>query len=224
MLWICLGRRRFRRCSHWKTPFRTSRVQWRGDAPPAGDRRPRPDDRDVATGTSRSSTTSRAAAAGIRARSAKNGTRAAPQVRPQCDEAAEALGQEETLPDLVVLDLHFALRRRSSCLGTRTASIWRRSAAPRASTSSSSCARTIPPCRWCCSPPPTASIERPQHPLVHFCENEVVDSRTLAAEVSRALALQHAAQEGPVFWGRFGGNGRACAARSRSWPEARCRC
>ncbi|HEY4770490.1 MAG TPA: hypothetical protein VIH51_07675, partial [Myxococcales bacterium] len=25
------------------------------------------------------------------------------------DEAAEALGQEETLPDLVVLDLHFAL-------------------------------------------------------------------------------------------------------------------
>jgi two-component system nitrogen regulation response regulator GlnG len=37
---------------------------------------------------------------------------------------------------------------------------------------------------------------------VHFCENEVVDSRTLAAEISRAMALQHAAQEGPVFWGR----------------------
>jgi two-component system nitrogen regulation response regulator GlnG len=30
----------------------------------------------------------------------------------------------------------------------------------------------------------------------------VVDSRTLAAEISRALTLQHAAQEGPVFWGR----------------------
>src|SRR5712664_3361779 len=46
-LWICHGRRRFRRCSRWKTLFRTSRVPWRGDAPAAGDRRPRPDDRDV---------------------------------------------------------------------------------------------------------------------------------------------------------------------------------
>ena len=44
--------------------------------------------------------------------------------------------------------------------------------------------------------------ERPRHPLVHFCEHEVVDSRTLAAEISRALALQQAAQEGPVFWGQ----------------------
>jgi two-component system nitrogen regulation response regulator GlnG len=42
----------------------------------------------------------------------------------------------------------------------------------------------------------------PQDPLVHFCENEVVDSRTLAAEISRALTLHHEAQEGPVFWGR----------------------
>src|SRR6266436_1854875 len=47
MLWICLGLRRSWRCSHWKTLFRTSRVRRRGDAPAAGDRRPRPDDRDV---------------------------------------------------------------------------------------------------------------------------------------------------------------------------------
>src|SRR5207253_3263601 len=44
----------------------------------------------------------------------------------------------------------------------------------------------------------------PQDPLVPFCENYVVDSRTLAAEISRALTLHHAAQEGPVFWGRSG--------------------
>jgi two-component system nitrogen regulation response regulator GlnG len=37
---------------------------------------------------------------------------------------------------------------------------------------------------------------------VHFCENEIVDSRSLAAEISRALALEHAAQEGELFWGR----------------------
>ena len=44
--------------------------------------------------------------------------------------------------------------------------------------------------------------ERPDDPLVYLCENEVVDSRSLAAEISRALALSHTAQEGPVFWGR----------------------
>src|SRR5207302_1256436 len=37
--------------------------------------------------------------------------------------------------------------------------------------------------------------------LGRVCENEVVDSRTLAAEIARALTLQHEAQEGPVFWG-----------------------
>src|SRR5439155_1360437 len=47
-----------------------------------------------------------------------------------------------------------------------------------------------------------ADFEKPQGPLVYFCENEVVDSRTLAAEITRALDLQHASQEGPVFWGR----------------------
>jgi DNA-binding NtrC family response regulator len=45
-------------------------------------------------------------------------------------------------------------------------------------------------------------LERPDDPLVYLCENEVVDSRSLAAEISRALALHHSAQEGPIFWGR----------------------
>ena len=44
--------------------------------------------------------------------------------------------------------------------------------------------------------------ERPADPLVYLCENEVVDSRSLAAEIARALALGHRAQEGPIFWGR----------------------
>src|SRR5438094_169566 len=63
------------------------------------------------------------------------------------------------------------------------------------------CGRSIP-CQVC---------EEPQGPLVYFCENEVVDSRTLAAEITRALDLQHASQEGPVFWGR----GAAMAALRR---------
>src|SRR5204863_5677391 len=44
--------------------------------------------------------------------------------------------------------------------------------------------------------------ERPVDPLVYFCQNEVVDSRSLAAEVTHALALHQDLQEGPVFWGR----------------------
>jgi DNA-binding NtrC family response regulator len=44
--------------------------------------------------------------------------------------------------------------------------------------------------------------ERPADPLVYLCENEVVDSRSLAAEISRALAVHHTGQEGGIFWGR----------------------
>ena len=48
----------------------------------------------------------------------------------------------------------------------------------------------------------TCGAERPADPLVYLCENEVVDSRSLAAEISRALALHHTGQEGGIFWGR----------------------
>src|ERR1700730_4300864 len=92
MLWICLGRRRFRRCSRWKTLFRTSRVPWRGDAPAAGDRRPRPDDRDVppAPPAVRLRHTLRAAASvpGLR----RTGQGLHPQVRAQRRRGGRGLG------------------------------------------------------------------------------------------------------------------------------------
>ena len=66
--------------------------------------------------------------------------------------------------------------------------------------------------------------ERPADPLVYLCENEVVDSRSLAAEISRALALHHTAQEG----GRSSGDARrrwpSCAASWTRWRARRCRC
>src|SRR5438270_734529 len=118
-------------------------------------------------------------------------------------EAAQALGREGTLPDLVVLDLHFALpanrllpeekddlkleqvRRKQ---GLFILERLRRDYP------------TLPVVMLTTTEGDPALL--PQDPLVHFCENEVVDSRTLASEISRALTLHHAAQEGPVFWGR----------------------
>jgi len=118
-------------------------------------------------------------------------------------EAAEALNREGALPDLVVLDLHFAVpaerllpedkrdlkleqvRRKQ---GLFILERLRRDYP------------TLPVVMLTTTEGDPATL--PQDPLVHFCENEVVDSRTLAAEISRALRLQHAAQEGPVFWGR----------------------
>ena len=43
---------------------------------------------------------------------------------------------------------------------------------------------------------------RPADPLVYFCENEVVDSRSLSAEITRALALGEKEREEGVFWGK----------------------
>ena len=118
-------------------------------------------------------------------------------------EAAQALSREGALPDLVVLDLHFALpperllpedkadlkveqvRRKQ---GLYILERLRRDYP------------TLPVVMLTTTEGDPAAL--PQDPLVHFCENEVVDSRTLAAEISRALTLQHEAQEGPVFWGR----------------------
>ncbi len=118
-------------------------------------------------------------------------------------EAAEALGREGALPDLVVLDLHFALPEQrllpQNKDGLRVEDVRRRQGL-----------HILEQLRKDYPTLPVVMLtttdgdlgERPQDPLVRFCENEVVDSRTLAAEISRALTLQHAAQEGPVFWGR----------------------
>ncbi|HYS10392.1 MAG TPA: sigma 54-interacting transcriptional regulator [Myxococcales bacterium] len=117
-------------------------------------------------------------------------------------EAAAALRQEDALPDLVVLDLHFALPeaqllpRNKDGLDVETL---RRNQGLYILEQLRKDYPTLPVVLLTTT---DASFERPQHPLVHFCENEVVDSRTLAAEISRALAVQQAAQEGPVFWGR----------------------
>jgi DNA-binding NtrC family response regulator len=131
-------------------------------------------------------------------------------------EAAEALGRLPALPDLVVLDLHFALPEErllpedKSDLPTD----------PRARRTAVESLRrrqgllileklraTYPtlPVVMLTTTGSDLGADRPEDPLVYLCENEVVDSRSLAAEISRALALSHSVQEGPIFWGRAPG-------------------
>ena len=66
--------------------------------------------------------------------------------------------------------------------------------------------------------------ERPADPLVYFCENEVVDSRSLAAEITRALALGEKRARRRRVLGREPGDGRAAPLDRRRWPARRCRC
>jgi DNA-binding NtrC family response regulator len=116
-------------------------------------------------------------------------------------EAAEALSKEETLPDLVVLDLHFALPEArllpEDKSGLKLEHVRRKQGLYILQK-----LRADYPKLPVVLLTTTESDELPRDPLVQFCENEVVDSRSLAAEISRALAQQQAAQEGPVFWGR----------------------
>jgi DNA-binding NtrC family response regulator len=128
-------------------------------------------------------------------------------------EAAEALARARALPDLVVLDLHFArpeerlLPEDKSALPTEPAA---RAAAVEALRRRQGLLilerlrQTYPtlPVVMLTTTGSDLGAARPDDPLVYLCENEVVDSRSLAAEISRALALGHRAQEGPVFWGR----------------------
>jgi len=118
------------------------------------------------------------------------------------EEAAQALRQEEALPDLVVLDLHFALPEAQLLPKDKNGLDLEQVRRNQGLYILEQLRKDYPTLPVVLLTTTDASIERPQHPLVHFCENEVVDSRTLAAEISRALAQQHAAQEGPVFWGR----------------------
>jgi len=130
-------------------------------------------------------------------------------------EAADALGRLTALPDLVVLDLHFALpeerllpedksalpedpkARRAALEGLRRRQgllILER------------LRQTYPtlPVVMLTTTGSDLGADRPDDPLVYLCENEIVDSRSLAGEISRALALHHHAQEGEgrIFWGR----------------------
>ncbi len=119
-------------------------------------------------------------------------------------EAAEALGREGALPDLVVLDLHFALPAERLLPEVKPEGVKLEQVRRKQGLYILERLRkdypTLPVVMLTTTDADVG--ERPQDPLVHFCENDVVDSRTLAAEISRALKLQHEAQEGPVFWGR----------------------
>src|SRR5437763_9998907 len=121
-------------------------------------------------------------------------------------EAAEALSRQSHLPDLAVLDLHFAIPEerllpedKSQHQGRRAVEELRRK---QGLYILERLRRDYPQLPVVLLTTTEASVEKPQGPLVYFCENEVVDSRTLAAEITRALELRQASQEGPVFWGR----------------------
>jgi DNA-binding NtrC family response regulator len=130
-------------------------------------------------------------------------------------EAAEALGRSEALPDLVVLDLHFALPEArllpedKSDLPPPEAQKERRAALETLRRRQGllileRLRQTYPtlPVVMLTTTGSDLGADRPADPLVYLCENEVVDSRSLAAEISRALALHHSSWEGPIFWGR----------------------
>ena len=128
-------------------------------------------------------------------------------------EAAEALGRQEALPDLVVLDLHFALPEER-LLPEDKSELPVEAKARRAALELlrrrqgllilEKLRATYPtlPVVMLTTTGSDLGADRPADPLVYLCENEVVDSRSLATEISRALALSHSAQEGPIFWGR----------------------
>jgi len=131
-------------------------------------------------------------------------------------EAAEVLARAPALPDLVVLDLHFALPEERLLPEDKSAL----PADPKARRAALEALRRrqglliLERLRGLYPALPVVMLtttgsdlgaERPDDPLVYLCQNEVVDSRSLAAEISRALALSHTAQEGPVFWGRAPG-------------------
>lgn len=130
-------------------------------------------------------------------------------------EAESALASQTPLPDLVALDLHFALPEEqllpldksalSNDKKTRAKELEKlrrtqgllileklRAAWPK-----------LPVILLTTTAEELGLVDgSARDPLVYFVENEVVDSRTLAAEITRALELQHMAQEGDVFWGK----------------------
>jgi two-component system nitrogen regulation response regulator GlnG len=138
-------------------------------------------------------------------------------------EAALVLARQQALPDLVVLDLHFALpeerllpedksdlpvevRARKQALeqlrrrqGLLILERLRRDYPTLPVVMLTTTGADLGPAR-------------PADPLLHFCQNEVLDSRSLAAEIKHALVLSAAAQEGAVFWGK----GRAMRELRRS--------
>ena len=130
-------------------------------------------------------------------------------------EAAQALARLDTLPDLVVLDLHFALPEEKLLPEDKSSLPPPEDAKARKSALDGLRRKQglliLEKLRASYPKLPVVMLtttgsdlgkDRPADPLVYLCENEVVDSRSLAAEISRALAVHHTAQEGGIFWGR----------------------
>jgi two-component system nitrogen regulation response regulator GlnG len=129
-------------------------------------------------------------------------------------EALATLSSCGTLPDLVVLDLHFAvpedrlLPEDKSDLPSDPAARRRALDALRRRQGLLILHRlraeypTLPVVLLTTTDAELAPSDK--DPLVYFCEHEVVDSRTLAGQITRALALHTQAQDlaGPVFWGK----------------------
>ncbi len=128
-------------------------------------------------------------------------------------EAEEALAGAGALPDLVVLDLHFALPEER--LLPEDKSQLPQEAKPRRAALDDIRRKqgllilerlraTYPtlPVVMLTTTGSDLGAARPTDPLVYLCQNDVVDSRSLASEISRALALHHTGQEGGIFWGR----------------------
>jgi len=128
-------------------------------------------------------------------------------------EAAEVLARLPALPDLVVLDLHFALPEER-LLPEDKSDLPHEPRARKQAVEQlrrrqgllilERLRRDYPtlPVVMLTTTGADLGAARPPDPLLYFCENEVIDSRSLAAEIKHALALTEAAQEGSVFWGR----------------------
>ena len=128
-------------------------------------------------------------------------------------EAAEVLGRVPALPDLAILDLHFAvpearlLPEDKSALPAHARA--RKEAIDKLRRRQGllildRLRQDFPalPVVMLTTTSAELGADRPADPLVYFSENEVVDSRSLAAEITRALALGESQKEGGVFWGR----------------------
>jgi two-component system nitrogen regulation response regulator GlnG len=128
-------------------------------------------------------------------------------------EAAEVLRKSAALPDLVILDLHFAvpenrlLPEDKSDLPAESKS--RRQAVEALRRRQGLLILERLRKDWPSLPVvmlTTTDTELgssgPRDPLVYFCANEIVDSRSLAAEIMRALVANQGVQEGAVFWGK----------------------
>ena len=114
-------------------------------------------------------------------------------------EADDALKRAESLPDLVVLDLHFALPAERLLPEDKSAVKLEQARRKQGLYILERLRRDYPKLPIVML---TTTDADTRDPLVQFCENEILDSRTLASEISRALSVQHAADEGPIFWGR----------------------